>query len=176
MKQKCDKCGKPATTTSVDIINGQKIKKHLCDDCVAEEPGMPYKPVHTPINELLTSFVKMHSGGGGGGAAQQAVTKDVACDHCGTTWAQFQEKSLLGCPQCYTAFERILAPLLERAHEGGSSHLGKSPRRGGVGGEQRQLQLTRLRKRLSEAIEAEDYELAASLRDEINTCEGSGAS
>lgn len=167
MKRKCDKCGKPATTHSVDIINGQKIEKHLCDECVAVEPGLPYKPVHTPINELLTSFVKTHSG------EATATAKNLACDSCTTTWAQFQENSLLGCPHCYEAFEPLLSPLLERAHEGGSHHVGKSPCRSGAGGEQKQLQLTRLRKRLSEAVEAEDYELAATLRDEIGHCERS---
>jgi len=158
VKSKCDKCGKPATNHSVDIIKGKKIEKHLCDQCAMQDPGM-VKPVHTPINELLTTFVKMHSG-------TAAVQQDLACEECGLTYAQFQERSLLGCSHCYTAFETVLAPLFERAHEGGSHHLGKVPKRAGAG-EGRQLRLSRLRKRLDDAVAAEDYELAAQLRDEI---------
>lgn len=166
MKRKCDKCGKPATNHSVDIIKGKKIEKHLCDQCAMQDPGM-IKPVHTPINELLTSFVKMHSGA--------TVQQDLTCEQCGLTYAQFQERSLLGCPNCYTAFEAVLGPLFERAHEGGSHHLGKTPKRAGAG-EGRQLRIARLRKRLDEAVAAEDYELAARLRDEIRKFEESAPS
>lgn len=162
MKRKCDKCGHPATHHSVEIIKGKKIEKHLCDEHANDEPSMTAKPVHTPINELLTTFVKLHSG--------MTVRADLACEHCGLTYAQFQERSLLGCPQCYSAFEAVLNPLLERAHEGGSHHLGKVPKRcgaGAMGSDQQQLKLTRLRKRLGQAVAGEDYELAATLRDEI---------
>lgn len=159
MDRKCDKCDRPATHHSVEIIKGQKIAKYLCDLHAAEE-GLTFNAVHTPINELLTNFVKLHSG-----AAPQ-VGQDLSCDDCGLTFAQFREHSLLGCPQCYKAFESTLGPLLERAHEGGTHHLGKVPRRAGSG-EQRQAQLMRMRKRLDDAVGAEDFELAARLRDEI---------
>jgi protein arginine kinase activator len=68
------------------------------------------------------------------------------------------------------AFEAALAPLLERAQEGATHHVGKAPRRAGTG-EQRQQLLTRMRKRLAEAVESEDYELAARLRDDLRRFE-----
>lgn len=165
MKRDCDKCSRPATHHSVEIQKGQKIEKHLCDVHAAEE-NIGVKGVHTPINELLTNFVKLHSG-----AAVQATT-ELRCGDCGTTFAQFRENSLLGCPACYKAFEAPLSPLLERAHDGGSHHVGKVPRRAGAG-EQRQALLGRMRKRLDEAVAAEDYELAARLRDDIRRYEES---
>lgn len=163
MKRKCDKCDQPATHHSVEIIKGEKIEKHLCDLHAAEEGGMAIKAVHTPINELLTNFVKQHSG-------TPQVGTELQCDHCGLTFAQFRESSLMGCPDCYKAFEGPLSPLLERAHEGGTHHIGKVPRRAGAG-EQRQAQLTRMRRRLDDAVAAEDYELAARLRDDIRRYE-----
>ncbi len=162
MKRKCDKCNRPATHHSVEIIKGKKIEKHLCDVHASEE-GLLVKSVHTPINELLTNFVKLHSGGSTG-------QEEQTCENCGLSFAEFREKSLMGCPQCYAAFETPLASLLERAHEGATHHVGKIPSRAGAG-EQRQLTLTRLRKRLSDAVVAEDYELAAELRDEIRKYE-----
>jgi len=45
--------------------------------------------------------------------------------------------------------------------------VGKVPRRAGSG-ELRQQQALRMRKRLTKAIESEDYELAARLRDDIS--------
>lgn len=53
----------------------------------------------------------------------------AACPSCGLTYAKFKESGLLGCPDCYAAFEPSLGPLLERAHEGGAHHAGKKPRR-----------------------------------------------
>ena len=182
MKKKCDKCDKPATHHSVEIKNGKKIEKHLCDQHAAEE-GISIKTVQAPINELLTNFVKLHSGeagegevteGGaeGGGAVPTNPVSGLSCESCGLTFAQFREKSLLGCPDCYNAFERQISSLLERAHEGGTHHIGKVPVRAGAD-EHKQTQLMRMRKRLDEAVAAEDYELAARLRDDISTFEES---
>jgi protein arginine kinase activator len=154
MKRKCDKCNRPATYHSVEIINGQKIETNLCDQHAAEAQLTP-KAVHTPINELLTNFVKL-----------QSTTQDLVCEDCGMTFARFREQSLLGCPNCYKAFERQIGPLLERAHEGGTHHIGKVPRRAGAG-QQRQAYLMRMRKQLDDAVASEDYELAARLRDDI---------
>lgn len=162
MKRKCDQCDNPATHHAVEIIKGQKIEKHLCD-AHAAEAGLTIKAVHTPINELLTNFVKLHNSSSAG--------KDVVCDNCGLTFAQFREHSLLGCPTCYETFEKPLESLLERAHEGANQHLGKAPRRAGAS-QQRQQGLRRMRKRLSEAVASEDFELAARLRDEIQQAEG----
>ena len=160
----CDRCKRQATHHSVEIIQGKKIEKHLCDQHAAEE-GLAIKSIHTPINELLTNFVKIHStdepdrSPGGG-----------TCESCGLTFAQFRKDSLLGCPDCYKAFEQPLSTLLERAHEGGSHHIGKVPRRAGAG-EQRQAMLMRMRKQLNAAVVGEDYELAARLRDDIHRYE-----
>ena len=157
-KHKCDKCDRPATYHSVEIVNGKKIEKHLCEYHAAEE-GLTFKVANKPINELLTNFVKTHS--------QDQSPNDMTCDHCGLTYSEFQERSLLGCPSCYQAFSRPLDTLLSRTHEGASEHHGKIPSKTGTA-EQNQQQLLRLRKRLDEAVEAEDYELAAHLRDEIS--------
>ncbi|MEM1355696.1 MAG: UvrB/UvrC motif-containing protein [Planctomycetota bacterium] len=166
MKHKCDKCDRPATYHAVEIIKGKKISKHLCDLHAAEE-GLIAKSAHTPINELLTNFVKMSGTNADKQGSNSGVTGlELVCGDCGLTFSKFREKSLLGCPSCYKAFEGPLSSLTERAHEGGNHHIGKVPRRSGAG-EQRQLLLTRMRKRLEAAVEAEDYELAARLRDDI---------
>ncbi|MEM7627530.1 MAG: UvrB/UvrC motif-containing protein [Planctomycetota bacterium] len=149
----------------MEIVNGEKIEKHLCDLHAAEE-GLGIKASHQPINELLTNFVKLHSGG----ESPAASSKTLTCEICGLTFAEFRESSLLGCPSCYQSFEQPLGPLLERAHEGGTHHIGKVPRRAGVG-EQRQMALQRLRRQLDDAVLAEDYELAARLRDDVKQIE-----
>lgn len=163
-KRKCDKCPQPATHHSVEILKGQKIEKHLCDLHAAEE-GLAIKAVHTPINELLTNFVKLHSG------APVAVA-EATCPNCSLTFTKFRSSSLMGCPQCYDAFVEPLTPMLETAHDGGNHHIGKIPNDTGSNeNEQHQLQILSMRKRLAEAVESEDYELAATLRDQISQIE-----
>lgn len=166
MKRKCDRCARPATYHSVEIIKGQKIEKHLCEQHAAEE-GLAIKSIHTPINELLTNFVKIHSDV----EADGRLPQDLRCDECGLTFNGFRKDTLLGCPGCYKVFESPLSTLLERAHEGGTHHIGKVPRRAGTG-EQRQALLMRMRKQLNTAVVGEDYELAARLRDDIRRFEG----
>ena len=170
MKDKCDKCDQPATYHAVEIVKGKKIEKHLCDQCATED-GMGVKSAHAPINQLLTNFVKAS---GISEKPEGASSLDMTCPDCGMQFSEFRDKSLLGCAGCYAAFEAPLASLLERAHEGGNHHIGKVPRRGGSGGEQRQLLITRMRKRLNDAVEAEDYELAAQLRDDLTDLETDG--
>ena len=50
---KCDNCNKTATVHLTEIKHGKKIEKHLCEQCAAQNEGLPVKS-HTPINELLT--------------------------------------------------------------------------------------------------------------------------
>jgi protein arginine kinase activator len=56
-------------------------------------------------------------------------------------------------------------------HEG-RHHVGKVPAAAGAG-VKRQHELMRLRRELSNAVETEDYEVAARLRDEISAMETS---
>ena len=163
---KCDNCQKPATVHLTEIRNGKKIEKHLCEQCAAQSEGLPVKS-HTPINELLTNFVMAHSG-------LQKGQAEPTCEGCGITWHEFRQGGLFGCANDYTTFEKDLTPLLQRAHEGATHHVGKVPtRRGGTGVPmKRQIDLSKLRKELAKAVEAEDYERAAKLRDQIKQAEG----
>jgi protein arginine kinase activator len=161
---KCEKCNKQATVHLTEIRGGKKIEKHLCEQCAAQAEGFPAK-AHTPINELLTNFVLAHSG----------LTKEqnTTCPQCGISWAEFRQTGLLGCEHDYAFFDKDLSPLLQRAHEGATHHLGKVPtRRGGTSvPAKRQVDVGRLRKELTRAVEAEDYERAAKLRDQIRSAE-----
>lgn len=161
---KCDNCTKTATIHIIEVRNGKKIDKNLCEHCANQaEPSSPTKV--TPINQLLTDFVLQHSG-----LIKEPAT---ACPVCGITWADFRQSGLLGCEHDYAAFDKDLTPLLQKAHDGGTHHLGKVPtRRGGTHVPvKRQMDLTRLRKELNRAVEAEDYERAAALRDQIRQAE-----
>ena len=160
MKLKCDKCDKPATVHLTEIVNNNKTEKHLCEECAAAE-GITIK-TNVPISQLLEEFILQSESG---------ETGELACDVCGRTFNEFRTQGLLGCPNDYDAFEKALTPLLERAQEGSSQHVGKVP--AGSGSDQKKINaVLRLRSQLKQAITAEDYELAARLRDQIKELEG----
>src|SRR5205823_13521795 len=123
-----------------------------------QNEGLPVKS-HMPINELLTNFVMAHSG----------LQKEAGsgCEHCGVSWAEFRQSGLLGCQHDYQQFEKDLTPLLQRAHEGATHHVGKVPTRAGAAAgvprKRKAVDAGKLKKELAAAVEAEDYERAAKL-------------
>ncbi len=163
---KCDHCKNVATVHLTEIKNGKKIEKHLCEQCAAQNEGLHPK-THMPINELLTNFVMAHTN------IQGRQPEGLACPQCGMNWSEFRQNGLFGCEHDYPTFEKDLTPLLQRAHEGSAHHVGKVPtRRGGSGvPAKRALDASKLRKELARAVEAEDYEKAAKLRDQIRQAE-----
>lgn len=92
------------------------------------------------------------------------------CPHCGITFREFRQKGRLGCPQDYDFFATELEPLLYSIH-GRKEHSGKRPQAGARGG-QRHSELLRLKREMQVAVEREDYESAARLRDQIRNLEG----
>ena len=162
MKQDCDKCGKPATVHLTEISDGQKIEKHLCEDCAAGE-GITVK-ANLPISQLLEEFVLQ--------TASRDDSSDIECDVCGMTLSEFRRRGVLGCPNDYDAFEPVLGPMLQRAHEGAREHIGKVPRRAGST-QKTHNAILRLRAQLKAAVASEHYEKAAELRDQIKELEES---
>jgi protein arginine kinase activator len=155
---RCDRCGEEATIHEYTPSQGKVLSEtHLCEQC-AQELGMEGKVVKGS-QELLQQLILAKAG-------RRKSPAAITCPSCGLSWGEFREHSLLGCPECYTAFERQLGSLLERIHEGATHHVGKSPANQNLDVAQR---LTHLRKKLAEALAAEQYERAASIRDELLT-------
>ena len=165
MKYKCDQCERPATIHLTEIVEGQKIEKHLCEECAAGE-GITVKS-NVPISQLLENFILQS-----GGDEDTPEPDELQCDVCGLTFSQFRQEGQLGCPNDYDAFEPAMAGLLERAHDGATQHVGKVPSRAGTD-QKKQNTLLRLRADLKKAVQAEQYEEAAALRDRIKELETS---
>jgi protein arginine kinase activator len=92
----------------------------------------------------------------------------VVCRECGLTLELFRESGRVGCSNCYEVFREVLDPLLRRVHHA-TEH---SPPKGGQDAESRLRRvLATLRRELLEAVRREEFERAASLRDEIRRYE-----
>ncbi|TVQ59168.1 MAG: hypothetical protein EA379_11770 [Phycisphaerales bacterium] len=163
---KCDNegCENEATVHEVVIRNGKKVERHQCEQC-ARSTGM-IQHVSPSAHELLAKVILPQAKEIAEGAGQ----KRISCPGCGMTIARFRQHGLLGCAECYTAFAQQLGPLIERAQEGATAHIGKSPKRTG-GDAARHNRAAALRRQLREAVSAEEYERAARIRDELRTIE-----
>ena len=159
---KCDICDRPATVHLIEIKGGKKVEKHLCEEHALAE-GVAVQVSHPPLTEWLEKFVMKHE-------AAETTPASLQCGECGLSYSRFRKTGLLGCPTCYTTFEDALIPLLERAHEGQTTHFGKVPRQGGDD-EVQQRKLMQLRRQLDDAVANENYERAAQLRDKVLTLE-----
>lgn len=154
----CQNCNqKPATVHLTEIVEGNKLERHLCELC-AQKNGITIN-AQAPITEFLINNVLASE-------QESRETGELRCPQCDLTWSQFRKSGLLGCPNDYTAFEKALRPLIDRTHEGSTTHVGKVPTqvKGKLG---KQIQMIRLRQDLQDALENEDYETAARIRDQI---------
>jgi protein arginine kinase activator len=153
----CDHCNKPAVVHEVVIKNGVKKEVHLCQ---AHAAAAGYVlPEHQPLNQLLSSFAPA--------SPRKAGSGGTACPECGMTVAQFRQVGNLGCEHCYETFGAVLESLIERAHAGGTHHVGRVPRRAAPAMDLRALRMKLVRE-LDEAVAAEQYERAAKLRDRLH--------
>jgi protein arginine kinase activator len=173
-RQKCQLCENEATVHEVMVKNGVRMERHLCEAC-AQKHGLASQP----INELISKYII--SGAAPTPVKPAGPQPPETCPGCELTFNQFKQSGLLGCPECYRTFEALLTPLIERAHSGTSQHVGKQPRRmlataaegrlnpeAIVGtAEERARRLRAVRQQLDEAVQNEQYERAAKLRDEL---------
>lgn len=160
----CTVCHKTLATVHVlDLENGSVIdEQSLCPTC-AESAGYVH-PKAAPLKISPEILEDLLGGMKSSPTSEDPETSD-ACPACGLTANQFRSRGRLGCPRCYEMFRDSLLPLLERVHDG-TSHRGRCPRKSArMAGEDDRL--ADLRSSLQDAITAENYELAADLRDQI---------
>ncbi len=95
-------------------------------------------------------------------------TSDEICPACGYTLADFEQTGIFGCDVCYSTFGEDISILLRRIH-GSSQHIGSRPKSKRVILPESDLE--KLRHDLSQAIQQEQFETAAKLRDMIRDIE-----
>ena len=162
----CDQCHeREAVVHLTQIVNEQVTTVHLCERCAAEKgvegAGLPAK---TPLGDFLAAIGKGQLG------VPMGAVELTQCTTCGATLQDFRESGRLGCADCYRTFEPQIRDLLRRVH-GSTHHVGERYTRRGsepvsVGRAQEDL-----REQLRLAVETENFELAAELRDRLRVLE-----
>ena len=161
----CDECKvKPANVHVTQIVQNEVSVIHLCEEC-AKSKGISIviegEQQVSPIKELFDNTAQKSV------QPPPAPEKQITCPTCGTTFTEFKEKGWLGCTACYRAFEKEIEALLIQVH-GSSRHRGKAYSttllEADLAGDMKVL-----RAELANAVRCEKFELAALIRDKINS-------
>lgn len=161
----CDQCHqREAVIHLTQIVDEQVTTLHLCERCAAEKGvesvAMPAK---TPLGDFLAALGKGQPG-------VAAVQDEGACPTCGATLKDFRDTGRLGCAECYRSFEPQLRDLLRRLH-GSTHHVGERYASSGAEPLNGDRLKDDLRDQLRLAVETENFELAAELRDRLRGIE-----
>ena len=158
----CELCKQSqATVHLTEIVNEQMNELHLCETC-ANQKGAQVES-HFGLADLLSGLSDY------GKPQEPEEVSAKACQTCGMTYDDFRKVGRLGCSDCYGTFKRSLGSLLKRIH-GSPIHLGKSPARL-VKPAKAKSELAELKRKLEHAINSEEFEEAARLRDQIRRME-----
>jgi protein arginine kinase activator len=171
----CENCKKnEANTTLTKNINGHVTVSHLCAECAAKKGFSAMGSVFgSMLGGIFSDFV--------------GPSPAAKCRVCGSTFADFTRTGKAGCPSCYEEFYPQLLPTLQKIH-GKTGHVGKagtineSEPMAEAKAEQSTVEkptpaptkedkIAELKTRLAKAVEAQEYEQAAALRDEIKALE-----
>ena len=160
----CDVCRERDAVIQVTQVTEPPVKQlNLCEKCAAERGIETQLTVpKQPLTDFLHPVPQK---------ARPASEGDaVRCAFCQGTMRDFKNTGRLGCAYCYGAFEANLRDLLRRVH-GNSKHQGKSYTPPAPPVEEGATVLSELRDRLKRAIDQEQFEEAARLRDQIRVIE-----
>lgn len=152
----CQVCKKKkATVRYTEVVDGKVVKMNLCESC-AQEKGIAMKSSFS-LSDLLAGLADIEV---------ESTRKSMPrCSECGLSLAELRTKGRLGCGACYVVFKDVLRDLMESIHKS-VRHVGKVPERS----QKRYDHLATLREleaKLRQAVEKEEYEEAAGLRDSI---------
>ncbi len=157
---RCERCGEREAVVHLhQVAGGEVTKVHLCDRCAAEQGIAAAEMVgKTPLGQLVAALGK---------AAEAGVEPPAeSCPACGATLEDFRATGRLGCAECWQAFAGPLRGLLRRLH-GATHHRGEQYLAGGFPPADVDARMRELRERLAAAVDEENFELAAELRDRL---------
>lgn len=165
----CEECRERNAAVFLKLaVNNKVTELHLCPACAAKK-GMSFGESGAfNISDIvgnLSGYFKDFL---------PPEKKTLRCGACGLKYSEFKETGRLGCPECYAGFDPQLTELMSRIH-GASQHAGRVYRGGPalrLSKAEAARRLAELRASLKEAVEKEDFEGAARLRDAMKDLEG----
>lgn len=120
-----------------------------------------------PLAEILDNFNTDLAG-----SQKDKASDKVTCPTCGLRYGDFKKQGRFGCGNCYRTFRHDLEAIMRKIH-GASLHRGQSPVFSMSDSDQNVpipvKEEERLEQELKKAIDTEDFERAAEIRDKLKT-------
>lgn len=183
----CEKCKiREANIRYTEVINGVKTEHNLCSQCAKEMDFGHYSAIFDgdfPLGKILSSLLGVEES-----SQKEDKLHQIVCPSCKTSYQEFVDSSRFGCPDCYSVFDLLISDNIKKL-QGNDTHKGKKPKYQkiepvsavgepgktisdyGNAGLKETLpvkeQLAILKARLQEAVLKEEFEAAASYRDQI---------
>ncbi|MBL8026417.1 MAG: UvrB/UvrC motif-containing protein [Fibrobacteres bacterium] len=158
----CDDCHKNESSIHFSqIVNNKKTDMNLCQACAGKRGFNEHaQGSDVGVGNLVSKIA----------AEYESEQGAASCPRCRLKYADFKKNGRLGCGHCYEAFEVRLHDLIRKIH-GSDTHKGKVPKSmEPVVAKSRNIE--NMRKALRDAIQAEDFEKAAQIRDTVRKLEG----
>ena len=161
----CQKCSKREATTHIKrVINGEATESHLCRECasVLGYDGL-FSPFDLSIPNIFSNFFS-------DSILSLASANEERCEKCSSSFDDIVRSGMVGCADCYEKFYDRLLPSIQRIH-GKAKHAGKVPAEAEKTEKNEIIDNSKLinekEEQMKKAIEVQDFESAAVLRDEI---------
>jgi protein arginine kinase activator len=156
---KCEICGLKDAVIHIRQIQKDLVHElHICEECAQEKGLLHEEESELPITNLLSGLLEGKDVIGAGEVKE-------ACPKCGMKLSEFRKQGKLGCSECFHTFEKDIHAIISQM-AARPRHMGKLPHTLTV--EQTStVQTEGLREELRSAVEREEYELAARLRDRL---------
>ncbi|KAA3635978.1 MAG: hypothetical protein DWP97_03700 [Calditrichaeota bacterium] len=166
----CQDCKKKeAVVHFTQIINNEKTSLSLCKSCAAA------RGFHSPLDNMPFPLAEILSGLDANlpKSKEMSAEETVTCPTCGLSFKEFTQQGRFGCGECYSTFRNRLEMIMRKIH-GASMHRGKNPTFTSSADESENTHTSvkeeeRLKEELQKAIDSEDFERAAELRDKLKT-------
>ncbi len=157
------------------IVQGEVTELYLCEEC-AKKRGL-IDPVALSFNEKffpenfqqqienLLKKVELDVNK----LTQQHIEDDddvpsMTCPICQFSLSNYRKTGRVGCPDCYDSFAAYLGTELTQQENQDCLELDIQPK----------VRIKQLEQQMAKAVEIEDYEAAASLRDQIKQLQQEG--
>ena len=150
----CEECGiRQAKFHLMKIVNDERTERNLCAVCMAKYqkqlPGIDLTNLAGILNNIL----------------ENQEPPEMQADDESETSAEFRKSGAVGCANCYKAFHAPIERIFKRV-QAGNQHSGRIPE-GVRSGASIRMNIDRLKQRMQKAIQDEEFEQAAKLRDAI---------
>lgn len=160
---KCDICQeRPAVLFVQQVSKEGSLELHLCEICARERGfSTSENKIDITLGGLFSGLLEKEASVKG---------KEAACSACGTVFSEIKKSGKVGCAGCYQQFRTEIISML-RSEGIEFAYSGPLPEKLEAFSTAK-TDPENLRKELREAIDREDYELAAYYRDRLKMLGG----